>query len=96
MAARSAAKRDAVRRFQNPKLLFGFALIVAESILVALIIAYVPCKYQQSTLHLNFISSSVLWISLNYVVIHWFQIQRLIGMLICLRFESNFASSFDF
>nr|GLL42591.1 dol-P-Man:Man(5)GlcNAc(2)-PP-Dol alpha-1,3-mannosyltransferase isoform X1 [Ipomoea trifida] len=42
MAARSAAKRNAVRRFQNPKLHFGFALIVAESILVALIIAYVP------------------------------------------------------
>lgn len=39
--------------FNNPKLPFSFALILADAVLVALIITYVPCKLNPFTLSLS-------------------------------------------
>lgn len=42
----SRVKHDAstLKIFRNPKIAFAFGLIFADALLVALIIAYVPCK----------------------------------------------------
>ena len=58
MADKSATQRlrsegMASKILKNPNLLFPFALISADAILVALIIAYVPCK--------NYLSHSILF-----------------------------------
>lgn len=54
MAGRSAAKSKPIRKqpgssfhklLKNPQVPFALALLFADAILVAIIIAYVPCKH---------------------------------------------------
>ena len=68
---------------RNPKLGFALCLILADAFLVALIIAYVPCK-------IEFLLISVLLkMDFRYILltplIVWFQILKLIGTLTCRK-----------
>lgn len=76
-SSRASRSRNVPDLFKNSKIPFALALIVADAILVALIIAYVPCQiYFPSFFYLFNFGSSVFF----------FQIRRSIGMLTCHRF----------
>ena len=61
MAVQSAAKdkpshgsKSSIHKLsKNPKVAFAFALLLIDALLVALIIAYVPCKLKSSILSLS-------------------------------------------
>ena len=97
MAASSAArgkpsqKSDSpLKIFRDPKVVFAFALIFIDALLVFLIITFVPCKINLSPLSVYVLC--IVW--LLFWLLH-FQTQRSIGMLTCHRWDHFFGKPYE-
>ena len=92
MALRSPPNSKAIQKpgstfqklLKSPQVPFALALLFADAILVWLIIAYVPCKYQSISAIFTFILSSRFSNGGGFLFAN-FQIRRLIGTPTCHR-----------